>query len=55
MASLELEFDGLRRTYGPVKALDGLARLATRIYTASILRTGPRISFRQAIRESRNA
>jgi len=25
MASLELEFDGLRRSYGPVKALDGLS------------------------------
>jgi ABC-2 type transport system ATP-binding protein len=25
MASLELEFDGLRRGYGPVKALDGLS------------------------------
>ena len=30
-----------------------MARLAVRIYTNSILRTGPRISFRQAIRESR--
>jgi ABC-2 type transport system permease protein len=29
-----------------------MARLATRIYTASILRTGPRISFRQAIRNA---
>jgi ABC-2 type transport system permease protein len=32
-----------------------MARLAARIYANSILRTGPRISFRQAIRESRNA
>ena len=32
-----------------------MARLAVRIYANSILRTGPRISFRQAIRESRNA
>jgi ABC-2 type transport system permease protein len=32
-----------------------MARLAVRIYTHSILKTGPRISFRQAIRESRNA
>jgi ABC-2 type transport system permease protein len=32
-----------------------MARLAVRIYTNSILRTGPRISIRQAIRESRNA
>jgi ABC-2 type transport system permease protein len=31
-----------------------MARLAARIYANSILRTGPRISFRQAIRESRN-
>lgn len=31
-----------------------MARIAVRIYTNSILRTGPRISFRQAIRESRN-
>jgi ABC-2 type transport system permease protein len=31
-----------------------MARLAVRIYSNSILRTGPRISFRQAIRESRN-
>jgi ABC-2 type transport system permease protein len=29
-----------------------MARLATRIYIASILRTGPRISFRQAIRNA---
>jgi ABC-2 type transport system permease protein len=29
-----------------------MARIATRIYTASILRTGPRISFRQALRNS---
>jgi ABC-2 type transport system permease protein len=29
-----------------------MARIATRIYTASILRTGPRISFRQAIRNA---
>ena len=32
-----------------------MARLAVRIYSNSILRTGPRISFRQAIRESRSA
>ena len=32
-----------------------MARLAARIYANSILRTGPRISFRQAIRESRKA
>jgi ABC-2 type transport system permease protein len=32
-----------------------MARLAVRIYSNSILRTGPRISIRQAIRESRNA
>jgi ABC-2 type transport system permease protein len=32
-----------------------MARLAARIYANSILRTGPRISFRQAIRESRQA
>jgi ABC-2 type transport system permease protein len=32
-----------------------MARLAVRIYANSILKTGPRISFRQAIRESRNA
>jgi ABC-2 type transport system permease protein len=32
-----------------------MARLATKIYANSILRTGPRISFRQAIRESRSA
>jgi ABC-2 type transport system permease protein len=32
-----------------------MARLAVRIYSNSILRTGPRISFRQAIRESRRA
>jgi len=32
-----------------------MARIAVRIYTNSILRTGPRISFRQAIRESRSA
>ena len=32
-----------------------MARIAVRIYANSILRTGPRISFRQAIRESRNA
>jgi ABC-2 type transport system permease protein len=32
-----------------------MARLAARIYANSILRTGPRIGFRQAIRESRNA
>lgn len=31
-----------------------MARIAVRIYTNSILRTGPRISIRQAIRESRN-
>ena len=31
-----------------------MARLAARIYANSILRTGPRISFRQAIREARN-
>ena len=29
-----------------------MARVATRIYTASILRTGPRISFRQALRNA---
>jgi len=28
-----------------------MARVATRIYTASILRTGPKISFRQALRQ----
>jgi len=32
-----------------------MARLAARVYANSILRTGPRISFRQAIRESRSA
>jgi ABC-2 type transport system permease protein len=32
-----------------------MARIAVRIYANSILKTGPRISFRQAIRESRNA
>ena len=32
-----------------------MARIAVRIYSNSILRTGPRISFRQAIAESRNA
>jgi len=32
-----------------------MARLAAKIYANSILRTGPRISFRQAIRESRKA
>jgi ABC-2 type transport system permease protein len=32
-----------------------MARLAVRIYANSILRTGPRISIRQAIRESRTA
>ena len=32
-----------------------MARIAVRIYSNSILRTGPRISFRQAIKESRNA
>ena len=32
-----------------------MARLAARIYAHSILRTGPRISFRQAIRDSRNS
>jgi ABC-2 type transport system permease protein len=32
-----------------------MARLAVRIYTYSILRTGPRIGFRQAIKESRSA
>jgi ABC-2 type transport system permease protein len=32
-----------------------MARLAAKIYANSILRTGPRISFRQAIRESRSA
>jgi ABC-2 type transport system permease protein len=32
-----------------------MARLAVRIYANSILRTGPRIRIRQAIRESRNA
>jgi ABC-2 type transport system permease protein len=32
-----------------------MARVAVRIYTNSILKTGPRISFRQAIRESRSA
>jgi len=31
-----------------------MARLAVRIYANSILRSGPRISFRQAIRESRS-
>jgi hypothetical protein len=32
-----------------------MARIAVRIYANSILKTGARISFRQAIRESRNA
>lgn len=32
-----------------------MARLAVKIYANSILRTGPKISFRQAIRESRKA
>lgn len=32
-----------------------MARLAARIYANSILRTGPRISFRQAIKDSRRA
>jgi ABC-2 type transport system permease protein len=32
-----------------------MARVATAIYANSILRTGPRISFRQAIKETRNA
>lgn len=32
-----------------------MARIAVRIYSNSILRTGPRISFRQAIKESRSA
>ncbi|MGH3248177.1 MAG: ABC transporter permease [Trebonia sp.] len=32
-----------------------MARLAVRIYSNSILRTGPRIGFRQAIKESRKA
>jgi ABC-2 type transport system permease protein len=32
-----------------------MARIAVRIYSNSILRSGPRISFRQAIKESRNA
>jgi ABC-2 type transport system permease protein len=32
-----------------------MARIAVRIYANSILKTGPRISFRQAIRESRAA
>jgi ABC-2 type transport system permease protein len=32
-----------------------MARIAVRIYANSILRTGPRISFRQAIKESRSA
>jgi ABC-2 type transport system permease protein len=32
-----------------------MARIAVRIYSNSILKTGPRISFRQAIKESRNA
>lgn len=32
-----------------------MARIAVRIYANSILKTGPRISFRQAIRESRSA
>ena len=32
-----------------------MARIAVRIYSNSILKTGPRISFRQAIRESRSA
>jgi ABC-2 type transport system permease protein len=32
-----------------------MARLAAKIYANSILRTGPRISFRQAIRESRQS
>ena len=31
-----------------------MARIAVRIYSNSILRTGPRISFRQAIKESRS-
>jgi ABC-2 type transport system permease protein len=32
-----------------------MARIAVRIYANSVLKTGPRISFRQAIKESRNA
>jgi ABC-2 type transport system permease protein len=32
-----------------------MARIAVRIYSNSILRTGPRITFRQAIREARSA
>jgi ABC-2 type transport system permease protein len=32
-----------------------MARIAVRIYSNSILKTGPRISFRQAIKESRSA
>ena len=32
-----------------------MARLAVRIYANSILRTGPRISIRQAVRESRQS
>jgi hypothetical protein len=32
-----------------------MARIAVRIYSNSILRTGPRISIRQAIREARSA
>jgi ABC-2 type transport system permease protein len=32
-----------------------MARIAVRIYANSILKAGPRISFRQAIKESRNA
>ena len=32
-----------------------MARIAVRIFSNSILKTGPRIGFRQAIRESRNA
>ncbi len=32
-----------------------MARIAVRIYANSILRTGPRISIRQAIREARSA
>jgi hypothetical protein len=32
-----------------------MARIAVRIYANSILKTGPRISFRQAIKEVRKA
>jgi ABC-type uncharacterized transport system ATPase subunit len=65
MSFQELEIDGLRRSYGTVTALDGLTFgvpagqvfgfLGPNGDANSILRTGPRISIRQAIRESRKA